>query len=181
MNAEHSEAVLSVCFAVCAHTAGQCEWQDRAGAQTVTLQPFSIRHKFFTNLSKPCGTCYTPWPPPVSTWAAVKRKKGSITAADSEQQREMNPEVRREGSPKLAPRGAASLCKYSVSLVIPFHFVFNILITKYIPEMLKLYILTLITAVLYQGFSTFQNLRSSSDKTFSRTTFPKKLCKKNKT
>lgn len=151
--------------------------KTRASAQTATLEPFSIPHEFFTNLSKPFGTCYTPWPPTVFMWATVKRKKGSITATDSEQQWEMNPEVRREGSPKLAPRGAVSLCKYSVSLVIPFHLLFNILITVYKSGV---YLRSLITAILYQGLSTFRNLRPTSDSfwTFSRTTFPQKWLKK---
>lgn len=44
MNAEHSEASLSVCVAVFAPAVGQCEWQDQDSAQTATLEPFAIRH-----------------------------------------------------------------------------------------------------------------------------------------
>lgn len=119
---------LSVCCSdVCAQTAGRQRATRPAGAQTATLQPASptpappVPINFSPICRSPVEHVTRPDLLRSPCWAHVKRRKASISAADS--RRRQKPEVKREGAPKLAPRGAESFGNYPVIL---FDLLFNI-------------------------------------------------------
>ncbi len=74
--------LCSYCATVRVTRPGQCS----GSAQAATLEPFSLHHKFFTNLSKPLEhvTCLDLLQ--FSCGPLWREKKGSITATSSQQQ-----------------------------------------------------------------------------------------------
>lgn len=104
MNTEHSEPPrLCLCSAVCV---GRCEWQEpgrRSGsAQTATLDPSAMNFSPICQSPRERVTCLE------LLQSLCEQEEGFNIC---ERQSELNPGVRGEGSPKLAPWGAAGFCR----------------------------------------------------------------------